>query len=167
MLKTAAGDIIGTQSPLVRFADLKARKIVNNRATLANWISSEGFPPGRMLGPNTRAWTEQEINDWLAARPLGADLQHGGRVMTRTIKTTDFVWRGVCLHLGRRATPILTLVADATYPHLYRVQYPDGWLSPPANLTRAKDAAYGHARYLLAEETPPGRAHSPESREAA
>jgi hypothetical protein len=44
---------------------------------------------------------------------------------------------------------VLTLVADETYPHLYRIQYPDGWTSTPANLTRARDAAYGHARYLL------------------
>ena len=44
MLKTRAGDIIGT-TPLLRYSDLKARKIVNNRATLANWIKNYGFPP--------------------------------------------------------------------------------------------------------------------------
>jgi hypothetical protein len=37
--------------------------------------------------------------------------------------------------------PVLTLVADATYPHLYRIRYPSGWTSTPANLSRAKDAA--------------------------
>ena len=58
-----------------------------------------------------------------------------------------FCWRGLVLHLGKR--PVLTLVPDATFPHLYRIRYPDGWTSTPANLTRAKDAAYGHARYLL------------------
>jgi hypothetical protein len=38
--------------------------------------------------------------------------------------------------------------AFGTYPHLYRIQYPDGWISSPVNLSRAKDAAYGHARHL-------------------
>ena len=58
-----------------------------------------------------------------------------------------FCWRGLALHLGKR--PVPTLVADENFPHLYRIRYPDGWTSTPANLTRAKDAAYGHARYLL------------------
>ena len=48
-------------------------------------------------------------------------------------------------------------------PHLYCVQYPDGWTSTPANLTRAKDAAYGHARYLLTQETPAEGVYSPET----
>jgi hypothetical protein len=60
----------------------------------------------------------------------------------------DFTWRGLALCIGRRKTPMLTLVADATYPHLYRIKYPNGWTSSPANLVRARDAAYGHARYL-------------------
>ena len=85
--------------------------------------------------------------------------------MTTIIRTSDFVWRGLNLHLGRRRKPVLTLVPDATSLHyrLYRIRYPDGWTSTPANLTRAKDAAYGHARYLLAQETPLGAGYSPES----
>jgi predicted DNA-binding transcriptional regulator AlpA len=55
--------------PLIRFDDLKARNIVNNRQTLQNWIRNEGFPPGKMLGPNTRAWTEDEVAAWLNSRP--------------------------------------------------------------------------------------------------
>jgi hypothetical protein len=47
---------------------------------------------------------------------------------------------------------VLTLVADPTFPHLYRIRYPDGWISAPANISRAKDAAYGHARYLLSQK---------------
>jgi hypothetical protein len=69
----------------------------------------------------------------------------------------EFVWCGL---VGRRR--VLTLVADATYPHLYRISYPDGWISSPANLTRAKDAAYGHARYLLGTERRAEGAYSPE-----
>jgi hypothetical protein len=63
---------------------------------------------------------------------------------------TDFVWHGLALHLGKPKTPpVLTLSVDIDRHHLFRIKYPDGWLSSPANLTRAKDAAYGHARYLL------------------
>ena len=40
--------------PLIRFADLKDRRIVNNRQTLKKSIRNEGFPPGRLLGPNTQ-----------------------------------------------------------------------------------------------------------------
>jgi len=29
-----------------------------------------GFPLGRLLGPGTRVWTEDEINEWLASRPV-------------------------------------------------------------------------------------------------
>ncbi len=39
----------------LRFNDLKAREIVRNRTTLARWIKKYGFPPGVLLGPNTRA----------------------------------------------------------------------------------------------------------------
>ena len=54
---------------LVRFIDLKKRNIVTNRPTLNRWIEKEGFPPGLLLGPNTRAWPESEIEAWLASRP--------------------------------------------------------------------------------------------------
>jgi predicted DNA-binding transcriptional regulator AlpA len=54
---------------LLRFRDLKERGIVNNRVTLDSWIDKQGFPRGRMTGPNTRTWEEQEVAAWLAARP--------------------------------------------------------------------------------------------------
>jgi hypothetical protein len=74
----------------------------------------------------------------------------------------EFVWRGLGLHFRRRKTPVLTLVADATYPHLFRIQYP----GTPANLSRAKDAAYGHARYLLTLRRAAEAPHRPESEAA-
>ena len=55
---------------LLRFANLKARGIVSNHVTLKRWIETEGFPPGRLLGPNTRVWTEAEIEAWVASRPI-------------------------------------------------------------------------------------------------
>jgi predicted DNA-binding transcriptional regulator AlpA len=53
----------------LRFADLKRMKLVTNHVTLKRWIDQEGFPPGIMLGPNTRAWRRSWIEEWLAARP--------------------------------------------------------------------------------------------------
>jgi predicted DNA-binding transcriptional regulator AlpA len=54
---------------LLRFNDLKARKIVSNWPTLLRWIKSNGFPAGRQLGPNSRVWFEAEVNRWLEDRP--------------------------------------------------------------------------------------------------
>ena len=56
----------------VRFRDLQERGIVRNRQTLLNWIRDRGFPPGQMTGPNTRTWGEDEIDDWISARPAAA-----------------------------------------------------------------------------------------------
>jgi predicted DNA-binding transcriptional regulator AlpA len=56
-------------SKQLRFSDLKARGIVRNWVTLGIWIKREGFPPGRLAGPNTRLWEEKEVADWLANRP--------------------------------------------------------------------------------------------------
>ena len=53
----------------LRFADLKTRGIVTNWVTLRNRIKSSNFPSGRLIGPNARGWSEQEIDDWLASRP--------------------------------------------------------------------------------------------------
>jgi hypothetical protein len=56
----------------LRFRDLQARGIVNNRVTLRNWIKKNNFPPGQLTGPNTRTWDEDtEIDPWLAACPTG------------------------------------------------------------------------------------------------
>jgi hypothetical protein len=75
-------------------------------------------------------------------------------------------WRGLDLHYGRSKRPVLSLVADEVFPHLFRIVYPDGWTSTPANLTRARDAACGHARSLLfsqASKSGVEAVHSPES----
>jgi hypothetical protein len=53
----------------LRFADLKARGVVANWATLQGRIKKFGFPPGRLIGPNARAWTEAEVEAWIARQP--------------------------------------------------------------------------------------------------
>ena len=55
---------------LLRFADLKQRGVVRSRMTLARWIAGEGFPPGKLLSPSCRVWSEEEVARWLASRPI-------------------------------------------------------------------------------------------------
>ena len=55
---------------ILRFPDLKDAGIVDNRATLYRWIKLYGFPKGVLLGPNTRAWSQDEIDAWLRSRPI-------------------------------------------------------------------------------------------------
>ena len=63
--------------PWLRFVDLKRMKLVTNHVTLKRWIEREGFPPGRMLGPNTRVWQSSEIEAWLDSRPTDNTLLRG------------------------------------------------------------------------------------------
>jgi predicted DNA-binding transcriptional regulator AlpA len=53
---------------LLKFRDLKAAGVVGNWTTLQRWIDNGSFPPGIKIGPNTRAWTEESIAEWLASR---------------------------------------------------------------------------------------------------
>jgi hypothetical protein len=55
---------------LLRFRDLKARGVVNSWPQLKRLQRLCGFPLGRMLSPNIRAWTEEEVDAWLASRPI-------------------------------------------------------------------------------------------------
>ena len=52
----------------LKFSDLKEKGIVTNRVTLQRWIENGDFPAGIKLGPNTRAWTEDEIKEWYERR---------------------------------------------------------------------------------------------------
>jgi hypothetical protein len=52
-----------------RFSDLKEIGLVTNRVTLRRWIEKEGFPPGVLLGPNTRGWSKEQIEAWISGRP--------------------------------------------------------------------------------------------------
>jgi hypothetical protein len=53
----------------LRYADLRALGVVNNRVTLNNWIRDLGFPRGQLTGPNSRTWGEDEVQAWLNSRP--------------------------------------------------------------------------------------------------
>ena len=57
----------------LRFRDLVERQIVGNRVTLGRWIKNNGFPPGVKIGPNSRAWTDDEIVAWQDAKAAAAE----------------------------------------------------------------------------------------------
>ena len=52
---------------LLRFPDLQ-RVGIRNHPTLSRWIKKQGFPPGRLIGPNTRVWTVEEVEAWWESR---------------------------------------------------------------------------------------------------
>ena len=54
-------------SKLLRFRDLH-RVGIRNHPTLSRWIKKQGFPPGRLIGPNTRVWTVEEVEAWWESR---------------------------------------------------------------------------------------------------
>ena len=54
----------------LRFPDLRARNVVKSWTQLKRLIEEYGFPPGRMLSPNVRAWTEEEIDAYCASCPV-------------------------------------------------------------------------------------------------
>jgi hypothetical protein len=54
---------------LLAFCDLRERKIARSWQQLGRLIKKENFPPGKMLGPNSRRWTEDEVTSWYEQRP--------------------------------------------------------------------------------------------------
>ncbi len=54
----------------LRQTDLAERKISATHQSTQHLQATQGFPLGRLLGPNTRVWTTDEINAWLATRPV-------------------------------------------------------------------------------------------------
>ena len=61
---------------LLRYRDLVARGLFNSRMTMWRAIEQQGFPPGRLVTPNSRAWTEVEVDRWVATRPTGKKTRH-------------------------------------------------------------------------------------------
>jgi predicted DNA-binding transcriptional regulator AlpA len=64
---------------LLRFRDLKERKIASSWAQLARLIRDNGFPRGRLIGVNSRAWDEDEVDAWYKSRPEQNDRPLKGR----------------------------------------------------------------------------------------
>jgi hypothetical protein len=56
------------------------------------------------------------------------------------------------LFYGSARSPLVQVVPDTRWPRMWRIAWPDGQLSDPVNLARAKDAAA-----MIAERGPPAR----------
>jgi predicted DNA-binding transcriptional regulator AlpA len=53
----------------LRYRDLEDKGIVRSWAALRYKIKHNNFPTGRYIGPNSRAWTVEEVQDWIDALP--------------------------------------------------------------------------------------------------
>ncbi len=74
---------------ILRFKNLKELNIANSWARLNRLVENEGFPPGRMMGPNTRIWFQDEVDGWLENRPSALEAKpplRGGAKRQREAK---------------------------------------------------------------------------------
>jgi predicted DNA-binding transcriptional regulator AlpA len=55
---------------ILRQRDLETLNISKSDTQTKYLQREHSFPLGRLLSPNIRGWTEQEVADWLAARPV-------------------------------------------------------------------------------------------------
>jgi hypothetical protein len=62
---------------LLSFKDLREREIIGNWPMLKRRIANDDFPVGRMIGPNTRRWTEEEVEKWIKSRPIAGPALKG------------------------------------------------------------------------------------------
>jgi hypothetical protein len=53
---------------LLRFADLKAAKVVSSWPQLKRLIDNYGFPAGYHTSPSVRVWDVKAVEDWLQHR---------------------------------------------------------------------------------------------------
>jgi hypothetical protein len=49
--------------------DFNEMGLFNSPMTLKRAIDNQGFPPGRLITPNCRRWTVEEVEAWIESRP--------------------------------------------------------------------------------------------------
>jgi predicted DNA-binding transcriptional regulator AlpA len=76
-------------SQYLRFRDLQARGIIASWPILRRRVDHDGFPSGRKTGPNTRIWTEDEVNAWIASRPTERKIPHPRRADAEVTDTCN------------------------------------------------------------------------------
>jgi predicted DNA-binding transcriptional regulator AlpA len=54
----------------LRYKDLLEQGIFRSRMTMKRAVDRGDFPPGRLLSPNCRAWTEEERDEYIKNRPV-------------------------------------------------------------------------------------------------
>ena len=68
-----------------RLKDLQESGIAESYNQAKNLEENEGFPRGKLLGPNTRVWSVSEVNEWLKNRPTG----RSALVLARAAKSVE------------------------------------------------------------------------------
>jgi predicted DNA-binding transcriptional regulator AlpA len=58
----------------LRFKDLQRLNVVKSWPQLRYMQDQYGFPEGKLLGANTRAWPSSEVKEWLDSRPTASSL---------------------------------------------------------------------------------------------
>jgi hypothetical protein len=71
----------------LRQKDLEADGISSSRAQTALIIQKYGFPRGKLITPNVRAYPEDEVLDWLANRPTETKPLGGAAAASHARKT--------------------------------------------------------------------------------
>ena len=78
MLKTRAGDVIGTGAPatFLRLPEVK-RRVGVSTPTIYRWVAAGVFPRPIRVGDNTSAWIESEVAAWQRDRIAARDAERG------------------------------------------------------------------------------------------
>lgn len=62
--------LIASAAPLIYRKNIVLAKFGISETTLRRWMSSEGFPRPRQLGPRAVGWVAVEVDNWLEERPV-------------------------------------------------------------------------------------------------
>ena len=62
----------------LRLKNLEELGIAKTHQAVRHMQIHYGFPLGRLLGPGTRVWTEDEINEWLPVGRSSRPSKHAG-----------------------------------------------------------------------------------------
>jgi hypothetical protein len=73
----------------LRFSDLRERGLVRSWPQLRRMIKLHGFPAGRMLSPNIRVWSVEEVETYFASRPTEGPPARGCAKRGRPRKTAS------------------------------------------------------------------------------
>ena len=93
-----------------RYADLKARGVVKNRTQLKNMIEKYNFPRGRLISPNVRVWTDEEIDTYIDSRPVEAKPVPKSKGRPRKAETSG--WK---IHIAHRERPPVAQAAEKVW----------------------------------------------------
>lgn len=70
---------------MLKFKDLKARRIAENYPRLKVLIDHWDFPKGFWTGPNSHCWWEDTVEAWLASRPTERPERRGPKKVRRPV----------------------------------------------------------------------------------